>query len=399
MRIGWIDFSKEERNKVLSVIDLLSEDGTLDELGIAPVRDGFADLFFPGTSTIQTRAKYFLIVPYALAELSKTGLVAPRVLLERLNATEHNCGKKLTATDADGVIGSRSIKSGTWVKRTPVDIYWAGIRRYGIFTGGTLSLSEYARVACALNSQRTTLKRLGNRNDDADEYECDDIDAGSVFSTTFWNLPEPPSNWMDKLSMELTPLEASFLRRQIIKTQPGSMMAYILKTGNSSLLELGGFQDLQGAIAGFPEQMQRDYWMALGFANFIYGVRIRYNIILSQGKNEEASEEWTLFSEHIDEFSNIDIDAIFLRLNIVNSMLRRFLHDIQLAMHASDIDVLDERIYKRECQLKGTNRAKLNRAGEFSPDSWIGGRTLDYRFRNAAVILRDIFEGLEASSC
>jgi len=47
MRIGWIDFSKEERNKVLSVIDLLSEDGTLDELGIAPVRDGFADIFFP----------------------------------------------------------------------------------------------------------------------------------------------------------------------------------------------------------------------------------------------------------------------------------------------------------------------------------------------------------------
>ena len=63
MPLGWIDFSKNERNKVLSVLDLLSENGTLDELGIAPVRDGFADLFFPGTSTIQTRAKYFLIVP------------------------------------------------------------------------------------------------------------------------------------------------------------------------------------------------------------------------------------------------------------------------------------------------------------------------------------------------
>ena len=64
MPLGWIDFSKTERNKVLSVLDLLSEAGTLDELGIAPVRDGFANLFFPGTSTIQTRAKYFMIVPY-----------------------------------------------------------------------------------------------------------------------------------------------------------------------------------------------------------------------------------------------------------------------------------------------------------------------------------------------
>ena len=69
MPLGWIDFSKSERNKVLSVLDLLSEAGTLDELGIAPVRDGFANLFFPGTSTIQTRAKYFMIVPYALKDL------------------------------------------------------------------------------------------------------------------------------------------------------------------------------------------------------------------------------------------------------------------------------------------------------------------------------------------
>ena len=35
MPLGWIDFSKKERNKVLSVLDLLSETGTLDELGIA----------------------------------------------------------------------------------------------------------------------------------------------------------------------------------------------------------------------------------------------------------------------------------------------------------------------------------------------------------------------------
>ena len=69
MQLGWIDFSKTERNKILSVLDLLSQEGTLDELGIAPIRDGFSNLFFPGTSTIQTRAKYFFLVPYACKEL------------------------------------------------------------------------------------------------------------------------------------------------------------------------------------------------------------------------------------------------------------------------------------------------------------------------------------------
>ena len=65
MQLGWIDFSKEDRNKVFNVLNLLSEEGVLDELGIAPIRDAFSNIFFPGITTIQTRAKYFLIVPYS----------------------------------------------------------------------------------------------------------------------------------------------------------------------------------------------------------------------------------------------------------------------------------------------------------------------------------------------
>lgn len=60
MQLGWIDFSKEDRQKAFDVINLLSEQGAVDELGIGVIRDAFANYFFPGTSTIQTRAKYFL---------------------------------------------------------------------------------------------------------------------------------------------------------------------------------------------------------------------------------------------------------------------------------------------------------------------------------------------------
>ena len=34
MQLGWIDFSKEDRQKALDVINLLSEQGAVDELGI-----------------------------------------------------------------------------------------------------------------------------------------------------------------------------------------------------------------------------------------------------------------------------------------------------------------------------------------------------------------------------
>jgi hypothetical protein len=400
MKLGWIDFSKEERNKVMNVLELLSEDGTLDELGIAPVRDGFASLFFPGTSTIQTRAKYFLIVPYALEDLSRSGLANSRVFLERFDVIERKCGEILTLSGADGVIGSRTIKSGSWVKRTPADIYWAGIRHYGIFTGGKMSLGEYTQAVCALNNQKATLKRLGSRKDDAEDYDQDDKDAGGMFRSTFWNIPVYNSDWMEHLTIELTPAEASFLKRQIVETQPESMMANILRSGKRGLLELDGFEDLAtGAITSFPEQIQKDYQLALSFSEFILGARIRYNTILSKGKNSAANEAWSAFLKDIDATSSIDIDAIFTRLRIVNPMLRQFLLDIRAAMRVRDFDALDERIYKRECQLKGASRAKLSRAGEFSTEAWIGGGRLDYRFGNAAVIMRDIFEGEEGTAC
>ena len=40
--LGWIDFSKEERDKALDILRLLQEPGAVDELGIGIVRDAFA---------------------------------------------------------------------------------------------------------------------------------------------------------------------------------------------------------------------------------------------------------------------------------------------------------------------------------------------------------------------
>ena len=54
MQIGWVDFSKTERDKVVSILRLLGTQTALDELGIGTVRDAFSDMFFPGISTLQT---------------------------------------------------------------------------------------------------------------------------------------------------------------------------------------------------------------------------------------------------------------------------------------------------------------------------------------------------------
>ena len=64
MEIGFIDYSHEERNKILSTLKMLGEQNVLDELGIGGVRDAYSNILFPGISTLQTRAKYFVLIPY-----------------------------------------------------------------------------------------------------------------------------------------------------------------------------------------------------------------------------------------------------------------------------------------------------------------------------------------------
>ena len=394
MPLGWIDFSKKERNKVLNVLELLSEPGTLDELGIAPIRDGFANVFFPGTSTIQTRAKYFLIVPYALKDLEYSTETNPNRILRIFDEVECNCGKLLMSAggDTDGIIGSRSLARDKWVKRTPADIYWAGLRYYGIFTGGTLSLSEYIRAMCALKNQKSTIAKLGNRNDNADADEVDDKDAGDLFRMQFWKIPTYQDNWMNDISIKLTKEEGSFLKGQIIASYPDSMLAYILKNDVTEIFEAKAFQQLKTLIPSFPEQIQDDYALAFDFSRFLFVLRGVYNMIVSDNRNQEANTLWEELFPDLSIRAEVDLERIFARLKAYrNVSLCKFLQMSQKLMRESDLEGLKAEIKRRERELK-KSRAKTLHPGSFDPDDWFGGEELDYRFNNAKVIINDIFE-------
>ena len=394
MPLGWIDFSKSERNKILSVLDRLSEKDTLDELGIAPIRDGFANIFFPGTSTIQTRAKYFLIIPYALKDLEHSDETNPNKILREFDDIEMTCAQKLldNGSDSERIIGSRSLNQGKWVKRTPADIYWAGLRNYGIFTGGTLSLTEYIRAFCALKKQKASLKSLGSRNDYTEESERDDKDAGGLFKKQFWNILDYSQNWMDDLDIKLTSSEGEFLKQQIIQSFPESMMAFILKNNMTELLESDDFSSLDSLIHLFPAEIQKDYTLARNFSDFIYVVRTKYNIIVSNGENKKANIEWASMRDNLKDYSDVDLEAIFVRLQLFNNPnLCDFLRNEKTFILNNDLEGMKTEIKKRERYLKD-NRARTMHPGEFDTDIWYGGGTLGYRYSNAKIIMHDIFE-------
>lgn len=396
MQLGWIDFSKSERCKILSVLDLLQQPGTLDELGIAPVRDGFSNIFFPGTSTIQTRAKYFMLIPYALKDLERSSETNPNVLRRTLDAIERECGELLLAQNKDerGIIGARSLKHGQWVKRAPVEIYWNGLRQYGFFTGGNLTLTEYLRISCALKNRKRTLKKLGNRNDNAEENECDDKDAGNNSSFQFLNIPIYDPNWKSELKMELNAAEADFLKKQIIANYPDTMLGYILKNNLTNVLACENFDAIAELIDMFPEHIQDDYWLALQFSHFLYIVRVAYNIIVSDSKNEEANSEYARLRPLFPEEASVDLDRVFTRLALFGkSALCNFLRSAQRSILADDFEGLCKCIKDQEILLKGSGRAKTAHPGEYRPDTWFCGDYLDYRFPNARSIMMDIFEG------
>jgi len=177
MELGWIDFSKTERSKILSVLDLLGEKGVLDELGISPIRDAYSDLFFPGTTTIQTRAKYFFIVPYAFRDLEFNNQYTYDKLKKTLAETEKHCGHIFLENNPSeyGIIGRRSIRAGGWVSRPPSSIYWAGLKKYGFFKAG-LSVDEYVKFIAFQKRNFSNLFNLGQYMCEKCGFEIEDCD-------------------------------------------------------------------------------------------------------------------------------------------------------------------------------------------------------------------------------
>lgn len=127
--LSWLDYSEEDKRRMLDVIDLFREKETRDELGIGAIRDAIANTLFPGTSTIQRRAKYFLFVASMYADLERRRIpsaqIAQAARKEELTLINALAGSE----DPEGTIG---ILARSSLKRLPSNIYWQGIQQWGI---------------------------------------------------------------------------------------------------------------------------------------------------------------------------------------------------------------------------------------------------------------------------
>lgn len=387
MNFGWIDFSQNERNKTLEVLNNLSEKGTLDELGIGYIRDKFSNIFFPGTSTLQTRAKYFLVVPYIIKDVLDN-YKRNMDIMQKLNEEEENFARKVSKNehrDNKNLIGINAIRQDKWVQKQPSYIYWSGIKSYKIIDT-ELSLYNYIQ------------EMVNNKTNDSfiyDKKEDKYIDDDKEFSKNYTIKPYC-KNWHNKddIDLSLNKEEAEFLKNQIIQSHENSLMAHILKSEQimESFKEVESFDALDALDGLIPENLRKQYNYAIKFSNFVYALYIIYNLVITDDKSSQAKIEYD--ENTLPQIADIDLEEMYKLLGInYDSLYDDFLNKAKECMQDKNIKRLKELIRKREIALK-QDRAKCKNKDKNDPEQWYGSKKLDYRFSNARMIVKDIYNGL-----
>ena len=392
MEIGFIDYSHEERNKILSTLKMLGEQNVLDELGIGGVRDAYSNILFPGISTLQTRAKYFVLIPYlfqsAKIQTEKGKIHSGRELLQWINEREDRLAASLTEKaknlpeEVTGIIGSRAYQNRRSVKVKPSAIYWTGLRTFGIFRRE----NTYLPAACNLVFQEARQKTGAEIKIDGESF--DDPTAMDLGSSLF--LPITPDYDYEKdATMDLTKKEANFLSEciQLSPYSSGSLLAFCVK----HRMAISDFKSVPVDL--LPEGLRRDYQLAREFSRLIFGAHIRYNVISSEYTDQKVKDQ---FQEWRDIFLSepIDLDPVLDRVSCPPA-LKGFCKAFQDTVRTNDTSSMDELIVRRELHTK-KERAKLRKPQEYhyDPAHPIHLYELDYRFDRASVIIRDILKGL-----
>lgn len=383
MQIGFIDFSKEERNKVLATLKLLSSSTALDELGIGVIRDAYSDILFPGISTLQTRAKYFVLIPYLFDEASKKKLSNGSEFQRWINEREDKLVKTLLDNSHEGesgIFGKNALKQKRTVKMKPSGAYWSGLRTFEIVRNQNISFGAACNVAWA-ESQK--------KHSTGDGEDHDDTTAGHGNLVLFSPI-QVDYDFMKTASIELTGREADYLEDRILKApiSKDTLLAFLLR----NRLNCNGFDDIP--TDSLPADIRADYFRARDFADFIIGAHIRYNVIFSDYQDQEMMDVYDEWQSAFME-SEFDLKDILERVSC-NYATSKFCMDFMNAVRVNDLGTIDQLIISREKAIKG-ERAKLHKPKEYiyNYDRPVHFYRLDYRFGTVKTIIADIIKGLE----
>lgn len=397
-RFGWVDFSDEDRERMLRVVELFREQGTQDELGIGTIRDAFADCFFPGTSTIQTRARYFLFVPWIYVDMERRRVPSAEVALRARRAEIKLIYALLAAGETRGVIGQEAKES---LQRLPSSVYWSGLASWGmrLFPG---SQDQYHRSLDAY------YRRVGSVIVTDDEEPL----GGGVRPNWHLGLPEAPDDLLDETVLALTAEEAQYLQGNVVMRHPDSLLAkWVLDDCHYDC----DFLWDHPRVRSLPEILQSTIWHARNFSETIHGAALFYNLLMARAR---GVREWVEdYKERLSQWEGLvegrwhelvqwyqDLRAFWSLSSVILTTIpyrtRMFVEQWLTILFATGPEQVtktrpaERLIIEREEQLKH-HRARLS--NKRALELWNGAsgdRQLDFRWGNASVLLADIHVGL-----
>jgi hypothetical protein len=384
---SWLDYSEH----------LFQEKDTRDELGIGAVRDAFADLLFPGTSTIQTRARYFLFIPWMYLGLERRKVASNTVAKKARDEETALIDILARSDDAQGTIGVVARRN---LKRLPSNIYWQGLGRWGIrlFPG---SQDQYHRSLALFYARH----ERPQKNDDGEPVE------GRVARNWHPNLPPAPKDFPQKASLRLTRSEARYLRERILTHVPQSMLAFLVDEGQATTQT--DFPWAHPQVADFPPRIHEQLEHGRNFSESIHGAALLYNLMLA----EKAGQE-NLIEEYQERLLKWAASLKVRRAELLGWDRRMFWEIVELSnqrikhptrlfidgwldlvLSHKDADVAADKrarqlVRDRERHLKrGQARLDNIRALELWNEE-AGTKQLSYRWLVAQTIIQDILTAL-----
>lgn len=409
--ISWLDYSESERRKMLDVISLFHQQEARDELGLGTVRDAFADMFFPGTSTIQRRAKYFLFVPWIYLDLERRQVSSNKITRKAkeqeydLIDTLLNSGEK-----GNGVIGEEARRN---LQRLPSNIYWSGLQQWGIlkFQGSQAQYHKWFGIR----------KQGGKSRFDFDEDPESEL-RGIAYN---WHpsIPSIPADFpKNKVTFKLKKSEAQFLKDQISRHCKESLLTFLVQNSRS-IIGVVPFAWEHPQYIEFPLSIREKLEHARNFSEIMHGASLLYNLMLAE-KTEEVQmdssnaitgdyrnkiREWlSLISVASKRFAVWDRTRFWNIVFTQNPRIRRETKDFVmnwlgcLDRFGRSFDELSNdkqvrmMIQCREMALKGPDKARLSNPRAL--ETWTGKsgtEQLNYRWPIARTIINDLITGLK----
>lgn len=276
--VAWMSFDAEQQRRTQLMMAALANQGTVDELGLGPVRDLIAGVLHPGLSVLHTRAKYLLFLPEIYRTLSGS---SPEDLQRRGRRAEGSLAARLVEyhrQDPDGGRGIIGRNTRAEAKQPASVAYWPLLRNLGILRGSG-SVAQYCRDLAEMHQARTARSALHSEDEPARGPDHRWHEPPAQVAFTGFDLSRDEAEW----------LRLRFLERERgVSSDQRSLVAYLLDPARNTWVSGVPHVWDHPERLHFPARTAIAMELGRDLDQLMHSARILYNYLCAQRRPDHG---------------------------------------------------------------------------------------------------------------